>query len=83
MRYNSAMNTTLIRIDPARHMDRWYTVMVQPTLLDSVAVICAWGSRRSRYQRLRVLPAPSAEDAQAAAERIVRAKIRRGYRTGE
>jgi predicted DNA-binding WGR domain protein len=72
--------TTLTRVDPDRHMDRWYSVTVQPTLLDPVAVVCAWGSRRSRYQRLRVLPAPSAAAAQAQADRIVRAKQRRGYR---
>ena len=75
------MNTTLIRIDPDKHMDRRYSVAVQATLLDPVAVVCVWGSRRSGYQRLRVLPAESVEEAAAVFERIVRQKVRRGYRT--
>ncbi len=76
------MNTHLTHTDPVRHMDRWYSVTVQPTLLDAAAVVCLWGSRRTRYQRLRVLPAASVAEAQAAAERIVRQKVRRGYRAG-
>lgn len=63
--------TTLIRIDPNRHMNRRYSVTVQPTLLEPLAVVCVWGSRRSSYQRVRVLPVESAEEAHVAAERIV------------
>lgn len=74
------MITTLTRVDPALRMDRWYTVAVQPSLLDPVAVICAWGSRRSRYQRLWVLPADSLPEAVATADGIIRQKLRRGYR---
>lgn len=73
------MNTTLIRVDLEKHMDRRYSVAIQPTLLDPVAVVCVWGSRRSSYQRLQVHPSASQEEAQEVAERIVRAKIRRGY----
>jgi predicted DNA-binding WGR domain protein len=74
------MNTTLIRIDPDKHMDRRYSVAVQPTLLDPVAVVCVWGSRRGHYQRLRLLPAALVAEAESLAEQIVQAKIRRGYR---
>ena len=73
------MYTTLIRIDPDKHMDRRYSVAVQPTLLEPVAVVCLWGSRRSGYQRLQVHQANSWEEARAAAEKIVQEKIRRGY----
>ena len=73
------MNTTLIRVDLEKHMDRRYSIIIQPTLLDSVAVICVWGSRRSSYQRVQVHPAATREDAQKVAEKIVRAKIQRGY----
>ncbi len=73
------MNTTLIRVDLEKHMDRRYSVAIQPTLLDPVAVICVWGSRRSSYQRIQVHPAATREDAQKVAEKIVRAKIQRGY----
>jgi len=73
------MNTTLIRVDLEKHMDRRYTVSVQATLLDLVAVVCVWGSRRSSYQRLQVHDVATLEEAQTLAEKIVRAKIRRGY----
>ena len=73
------MNTTLIRVDLEKHMDRRYSVAIQPTLLDRVAVVCVWGSRRSSYQRMQVHPASTREEAQQVAEKIVRSKIRRGY----
>ena len=73
------MNTTLIRVDLEKHMDRRYSVAIQPTLLDPVAVVCIWGSRRSSYQRMQVHPATTREEAQQVAEKIVRAKIQRGY----
>ena len=76
------MNTTLIRVDLEKHMDRRYSIIIQPTLLDSVAVICVCGSRRSSYQRVQVHPAATREDAQKVAEKIVRGKIRRGYLPG-
>jgi len=78
--YNSGVNTTLIRVDAGKHMDRRYSVAVQPTLLDPVAVVCVWGSRRSSYQRVRVLPAASIPEAEAMAEKLVARKYRRGYR---
>ena len=76
------MNTTLIRVDLEKHMDRRYSVVIQPTLLDPVAVVCLWGSRRSSYQRMQVHPVATREEAQEVAEKIVRGKIRRGYLTG-
>lgn len=76
---SSTTNTTLIRVDLEKHMDRRYSVYVQPTLLEPVAVVCVWGSRRSSYQRLQVHDATTLEEAQMVAEKIVRAKIRRGY----
>jgi predicted DNA-binding WGR domain protein len=78
--YNSTMNTTLIRVDLKKHLDRRYTVAVQATLLDPVAVVCIWGSRRSSYQRMQVHPASTREEAQQVAAKIIRAKMRRGYR---
>ncbi|MDL1889851.1 WGR domain-containing protein [Nitrospirales bacterium NOB] len=73
------MNTTLIRVDLEKHMDRRYSVAIQPTLLDPIAVVCVWGSRRSNYQRMHVRPAITREEAEQVAEKIVRGKIRRGY----
>ena len=80
--YNPAMNTTLIRVDPARHMDRSYSVTVQRTLLAPVAVVCVWGSRRSTYQRMQVHPTATPEEARKLAEKIIQAKRRRGYVPG-
>jgi predicted DNA-binding WGR domain protein len=74
------MNTTLIRVDLEKHMDRRYSVAIQPTLLDPMAVVCVWGGRRSSYQRLQVHPMSTQEEAQKVAEKIVRGKMRRGYR---
>jgi predicted DNA-binding WGR domain protein len=76
----STTNTTLIRVDLEKHMDRRYSVAVQPTLLDAVAVVCVWGSRRSSYQRVRTLPADSIPEAEALAAKLVARKCRRGYR---
>ncbi|MCL4864065.1 MAG: WGR domain-containing protein [Caldilineaceae bacterium] len=76
---SSTTNTTLIRVDLEKHMDRRYSVAIQPTLLDPVAVVCFWGSRRSSYQRMQVHPATTREEAEQVAEKIVRGKIRRGY----
>ena len=73
------MNVNLIRIDPERRMDRRYSVAVQPTLLDLVAVVCVWGSRRGGYQRARAYPVPTTAEGRKLAEKIVRTKVRRGY----
>ena len=77
---SSTTNTTLIRVDLEKHMDRRYSVAVQPTLLDPVAVVCVWGSRRSSYQRMRAEPADSISEAEALAAKLVARKCRRGYR---
>jgi predicted DNA-binding WGR domain protein len=69
----------LVRIQPEKRCDRWYSVTVQRTLFDPVAVVCAWGSRRSCYQRLRVVPAASYAEAEGVVGRIVEEKKRRGY----
>jgi len=68
------------RIDPARNMYRWYNLSVQPTLFDSCAVICAWGRMRSSYQRMRILPVSSAEEAEKIFGRLVAKRLRRGYK---
>ena len=73
------MFTSLKRVDPEENMDRWYMVLVQASLLDPVAVICAWGSRRSSYQQLRVFPAASREEALDTAQSMVKQKVARGY----
>ncbi len=69
----------LVRVDPEKNANRWYAVAVQSTLLDGCAVVCLWGSRRTGYQRQRVISMPSEQEAKALAEQIVARKLRRGY----
>lgn len=69
----------LIKVDPEAHVDRWYLIVVQPTLLDKSAVICAWGSRRSSYQRTKIFPVASAAEAEALAQKMIEKRIKRGY----
>jgi len=73
------MMTFLKRVDPEANMDRWYMVFVQASLFDPVAVIYAWGSRRTSYYQMRVRPAKSTADALAIADKIVKQKVNRGY----
>lgn len=74
------MPTLLKRIDPEENINRWYFVTVQPTLLDPIAVVTAWGSRENDYQQVKILATDSVAEAQALAEKIVAQKLRRGYR---
>jgi hypothetical protein len=73
------MGTSLIRVDPSHQVNRRYWVGVQPTLWDPWAVVCIWGSRQTRYQRLRVMPVTSRQAGRDLAGRIVAQKERRGY----
>lgn len=74
------MWTWLTRIDPEENANRYYAVGVQPSLLDPVALIRSWGSRETDYCRLRVEPFADAEAARAAADKLIREKLRHGYR---
>ena len=76
---NTTMMSMLTRIEPENNMDRWYFVGIQPTLFEPWAVTCAWGNRRTRYARMRSLPAESLEAAEEIADAIVARKVRRGY----
>jgi len=70
----------LVRVDPEKRMDRWYAVFVFRDLFGTWAVACLWGSRRTAYQRQRLIPCATEAEARALAEQIVRRKMRRGYR---
>ena len=77
--YNAVMYTLLWRMDTTEHIDRWYMVAVQPSLLDKTAVICAYGNKQTRWQQLYVIPATFHEVAIAQAQAIVDEKLQRGY----
>ena len=69
----------LIRHDPAKNVNRWYAVGIQPTLFCQHAVLCGWGRRGSDYARWRILPAENRAQAGEMARSIVAAKQKKGY----
>lgn len=54
----------LIKVDHEAHIGRWYLIVVQPTLLDKSAVICA---------------VATAEEAEELAQELIAKRIKRGY----
>lgn len=74
------MLAMMTRTEPKEHIDRWYSVLVQPTLIEHLAVIRAWGIRQTAWQQMRILPVESVKEARALASKMVERKIRRGCR---
>lgn len=70
----------LVRIQPEKRCWRWYSIRLQATLLEPLAVVCGWGSLRSRYARWRIIPCADRTEAERLAQRLLRSKLRRGYR---
>jgi len=68
--------TWLTRIDPATNANRWYAVGVQSTLLDDIAVVRFWGSRKTAFQQMKVELFADVDEARAAADKLIRAKVR-------
>ena len=68
----------LRRVDPARNMARYYGITVEPTLFGWSAVVRDWG-RIGRSARRRLDLYDDADQAVAAADRLLRQKLRRGY----
>jgi hypothetical protein len=54
--------------------------MLQNAMFDPTAVVTAWGSRETACHRLRIYPVETQTDAQKLAARVVKRKLRRGYR---
>jgi len=73
------MLALLQRVEPDENMDRWYLVTVQPSLLDDIAVVVAYGSRHTDWQQVRVMPAQSLSDAHHIAQNIIAGKLKKGY----
>lgn len=73
------MLVLLRKFEPDRSMNRWYMITIQASLLEPVAVVCAYGSWETSWQQLRVLPVFSQDEAQAVAATILRQKLQRGY----
>jgi len=73
------MMIVMVRIKTEKKMDRWYSVSVQPTLLDPWAVVCAWGNRHTNYLQTRILSVESPEAGKEIATSIIAKKVHRGY----
>jgi predicted DNA-binding WGR domain protein len=67
------------RINPAKNEKRFYYLEVGSTLFDRYAVIRVWG-RIGGHRRQMVTPCASAEEAQVVVGRLIRRRLRRGYR---
>ena len=79
---NALKNSTYIlfeRVNPERNEERFYYLGWQPTLLDAGAVIRIYG-RKGGQQRTLVTPCPTLEDAAPLVRRVIRRRLRNGYR---
>ncbi|OJY36647.1 MAG: hypothetical protein BGP11_17050 [Rhodobacterales bacterium 65-51] len=68
----------LHRIDPEANMARFYCINVATTLFGDVSVFRTWG-RIGTQGRTSIETLPTLEDAENAASRALRPKVRRGY----
>jgi predicted DNA-binding WGR domain protein len=69
----------LHRIDPEANMARFYCIDVAATLFGDVSVLRTWG-RIGTHGRTSIETCATVEDAERAASRTLRQKMRRGYR---
>lgn len=73
------MTTVQLRkVDPVRNMARFYMLTVQPSLFGEWCLVREWG-RIGSPGRVISDPFPSPAEAQAALDKIQRAKMQRGY----
>ena len=68
----------LRRIDPARHMARFYEISLEPSLFGDLAIVRRWGRIGCRG-RFRLDFCDSSDDAYLRIERLLASKRRRGY----
>jgi predicted DNA-binding WGR domain protein len=73
------MTVLLRRVDPERRMSRFYRLHVQPALFGEWSVVTEWG-RIGSAGRVHVRFYASRDKAERAGERIVAAKLKKGYR---
>ena len=66
-------------IDPARNRFRFFTLHWQSTLWDGPALVRTWG-RVGTPGRSRVVAVPEGSDPWATVRRVLRRRLRHGYR---
>ena len=69
----------LVRIDPDKGTHRFYHAGLWPDLFGGVSVMREWG-RIGQAGQLRLEPYDDRQQAEAALDRLVQQKQRRGYR---
>ena len=69
---------TLYRYDPARNMQRWYHLDIQPDLFGNHCLALAWG-RIGRSGQARIIPYPTGDEVRAAFQKQRGVKERKGY----
>ena len=70
------------RVNPARNERRFYYVSWQATLFNEGAVVRLWG-RKGETQRELATPFPTLDEAWPLLRRVLRRRLRRGYRVVE
>jgi len=70
----------LVRIDLERGFQRFYRLYLRPDLFDPVCLVREWGQIGNRGGQRRVQPFNNQASAQAALDRILQEKLRKGYR---
>jgi len=69
----------LHRIDPDRHVARFYSLMIERDLFGAITLVRSWG-RIGAGGRERVQEFGTVDEAGQALEALARVKRRRGYR---
>ena len=70
------------RVNPERNEFKFYYLSWQATLFDAGAVVRLWG-RKSGSQRQKATPFASLNEAWPLLRRVMRSRLRRGYRVIE
>ena len=68
----------LTRSEPAKNMHRFYAMHLTPTLFGEWVLVAEWG-RIGSPGTVRQQPFPTADLAQAALDKRLQVKARRGY----
>ena len=69
---------TLTRSEPAKNLHRFYALYLTPTLFGEWVLVAEWG-RIGSPGTVRQQPFPTADLAQAALDKRLQVKTRRGY----
>lgn len=69
----------LISINPSQNRQRFYRVAIEPTLLGEVCLTRSWGRIGGAEERLAPVIFGDWDAAIAAAGKVVKKKLKRGY----